>query len=114
MSITKDTLQKHLTDPAVFCCRRAKGTVIGADDLEDPTLFDDMVDAGLLTLSDDGLTIEEVLGSTLQKDVEALTPITKDVLIKSILSRLSLLKRYRPQLRPKQLLRKPHRPGRFI
>lgn len=82
MSITKDTLQKHLTDPAVFCCRRAKGTVIGADDLEDPTLFDDMVDAGLLTLSDDGLTIEEVLGSTLQKDVEALTPITKDVLDK--------------------------------
>ena len=82
MSITKDTLQKHLTDPAVFCCRRAKGTVIGADDLEDPTLLDDMVDAGLLTLSDDGLTIEEVLGSTLQKDVEALTPITKDVLDK--------------------------------
>lgn len=82
MSITKDTLQKHLTDPAVFCCRRAKGTVIGADDLEDPTLFDDMVDADLLTLSDDGLTIEEVLGSTLQKDVEALTPITKDVLDK--------------------------------
>lgn len=82
MSTTKDTLQKHLTDPAVFCCRRAKGTVIGADDLEDPTLFDDMVDAGLLTLSDDGLTIEEVLGSTLQKDVEALTPITKDVLDK--------------------------------
>lgn len=82
MSITKDTLQKHLTDPAVFCCRRAKGTVIGADDLEDPTLFDDMVDAGLLTLSDDGLTIEEVLGITLQKDVEALTPITKDVLDK--------------------------------
>ena len=82
MSITKDTLQKHLTDPAVFCGRGAKGTVIGADDLEDPTLFDDMVDAGLLTLSDDGLTIEEVLGSTLQKDVEALTPITKDVLDK--------------------------------
>lgn len=82
MSITKDTLQKHLTDPAVFCCRRAKGTVIGADDLEDPTLFNDMVDAGLLTLSDDGLTIEEVLGSTLQEDVEALTPITKDVLDK--------------------------------
>ena len=51
MSITKDTLQKHLTDPAVFCCRRAKGTVIGADDLEDPTLFDDMVDAGLLKMS---------------------------------------------------------------
>lgn len=75
MSMTKDTLEKHLKDPAVFCCRRTKGTVIGADDLEDPTLFEDMVDAGLLTLSDDGLTIEQVLGSTLLEDVEALTPV---------------------------------------
>ena len=65
MSITKETLEQHLKDPAIFCCRREKGTVIGAADLEDPSLFDDMVEAGLLTLSDDGLTIEEVLGSTL-------------------------------------------------
>lgn len=82
MSITRETLKQHLKDPAIFCCRRQKGLVISAADLEDPTLFDDMVEAGLLTLSDEGLTIEQVLGSTLQCDVEALTPITKAVLDK--------------------------------
>ena len=82
MSITQETLKQHLKDPAIFCCRRQKGLVISAADLEDPTLFDDMVEAGLLTLSDEGLTIEQVLGSTLQCDVEALTPITKAVLDK--------------------------------
>ena len=82
MSITNETLQKHLKDPAIFCCRRQKGLVISAADLEDPTLFDDMEEAGLLTLSPDGLRIEQVLGSTLLTDVEALTPITRDVLDK--------------------------------
>ena len=82
MSITQETLKQHLKDPAIFCCRRQKGLVISAADLEDPTLFDDMVEAGLLTLSDEGLTIAQVLGSTLQCDVEALTPITKAVLDK--------------------------------
>ena len=82
MSITEATLQKHLKDPAIFCCRREKGTVISAADLEDPSLFDDMVDAGLLELSEDGLTIEQVLGSTLLVDTEALTPIKAEVLDK--------------------------------
>ncbi len=82
MSITKETLAQHMKDPAIFCCRRQKGLVISAADLEDPSLFDDMEDAGLLTLSDDGLRIEQVLGSTLLCDVEALTPITKEVLDK--------------------------------
>ena len=82
MSITKETLEQHLKDPAIFCCRREKGLVISAADLEDPSLFDDMVDAGLLTLSPNGLKIEQVLGSTLLTDVEALTPITAEVLDK--------------------------------
>lgn len=82
MSITNETLQKHLKDPAIFCCRRQKGLVISAADLEDPSLFDDMVDAGLLELSENGLRIEQVLGSTLLQDVEALTPITREVLDK--------------------------------
>ena len=82
MSITQETLQKHLKDPAIFCCRREKGLVISAADLEDPGLFDDMVDAGLLTLSPEGLRIEQVIGSTLLTDVEALTPITREVLDK--------------------------------
>ena len=82
MSITKETLEQHLKDPAIFCCRRQKGLVIGAADLEDPSLFDDMVESGLLSLSPEGLCIGQVLGSTLLTDVEALTPITRDVLDK--------------------------------
>ncbi|MGN0755223.1 MAG: D-proline reductase (dithiol) proprotein PrdA [Aristaeellaceae bacterium] len=80
MSITTETLQQHMKDPAVFCCRRQKGLVISAADLEDPTLFDDMEEAGLLRLRPDGLRIEQVLGATLLADTEALTPITREVL----------------------------------
>lgn len=80
MSITEETVKAHLKDPAIFCCRRDKGTVIGPADLEDPNLFEDMVDAGLLTLTDEGLTIEQVLGKTLVEDCEALTPITSNIL----------------------------------
>ncbi len=80
MSITKETVQAHLKDPAIFCCRREKGLVISEKDLEDPGLFDDMIDSGLLELNDDALTIEQVLGCTLLKDCEALVPITRDVL----------------------------------
>ena len=79
MSITKETLEQHLKDPAIFCCRRQKGL---AADLEDPSLFEDMEEAGLLKLSDDGLKIEQVIGSTLVCDVEALTPITRDMVDK--------------------------------
>ena len=82
MSITNESLNKHLKDPAIFCCRREKGLVISAADLEDPSLFPDMEEAGLLELSPDGLTIEQVIGSTLLVDVEALTPITAAVLDK--------------------------------
>ena len=82
MSITKETLEQHLKDPAIFCCRRQKGLVISAADLEDPSLFEDMEEAGLLKLSDDGLKIEQVIGSTLVCDVEALTPITRDMVDK--------------------------------
>lgn len=80
MSITQETLQKHLKAPAIFCCRREKGLVISAADLEDPGLFDDMEESGILELSPDGLRIEQVVGCTLIKDVDALTPITRDVL----------------------------------
>lgn len=80
MSITKETVEKYLKEPAIFCCRRKKGVVIGEYDLEDPTLFDDMVESGLMVLSDNGLTIEQVLGRKLVKNVDALTPITQDML----------------------------------
>ena len=80
MSMTNEALQRHLQDPAIFCCRRQKGLVISAADLEDPSLFEDMEEAGLLTLSPEGLRVEQVLGCTLMQDVEALTPITREVL----------------------------------
>ncbi|MBA5851633.1 D-proline reductase (dithiol) proprotein PrdA [Clostridium sp. cel8] len=80
MSITKETIQQHLKEPAVFCCQRQKGLIIGPEDLEDPTIFDDIVESGLMTLSDDGLTIEQVLGRKLIVDADALTPITKDMI----------------------------------
>lgn len=76
MSISKETVKKHLKEPAIFCCQRKKGLVITEADLEDPTIFPDLVESQLLTLSNDGLTIEEVLGKTLKLDTEALTPIT--------------------------------------
>lgn len=66
--------------------------------------FEDMVDAGLLTLSDSGLTIEQVLGSTLLTDVEALTPITKEVLDKVNKIALSELWKLRLQHHRKQTL----------
>lgn len=80
MSITKETLEQHLKDPAVLCCRRDKGTVISEQDLEDPSLFDDMVDAGLVTLTKNGLTIEQVMGATLTEDSEALVQLTPELL----------------------------------
>lgn len=80
MSITIETVKAHLEDPAIFCCQRKKGLVIGAADLEDPIIFEDLVDSGLLTLSDEGLKIAQVLGKKLIKDCEALTPITADML----------------------------------
>lgn len=82
MSITNETVQKHLHDPAIFCCRREKGLVISGADLEDPGLFPDLVDSGLIELSDDGLTIEQVLGCKLIQDVDALTPIKAEYLDK--------------------------------
>ncbi len=80
MSMTKEQLQVHLNDPAIFCCMRKKGLVISEADLEDPTIFDDMVDSGLLTLSEDGLKIKDVLGKTLLEDAEALTPIKREMI----------------------------------
>jgi len=80
MSITKETVQAHLKDPAIFCCRREKGLVISEKDLEDPGLFDDMVDSGLLELTDDALTIEQVLGRTLLVDADALVPLKAEML----------------------------------
>ena len=79
MSISVETAKEHLNDPAVLCCRREKGKLLEASDLEDPTLFPDYEGSGLLELPDNVLTIGQVLGATLNKTMDALLPLTPDV-----------------------------------
>ena len=79
MSITAETAKAHAHDPAVLCCRAEAGITIEAANLEDPAIFDDLVDSGLLNL-DGCLTIEEVLGAKLIKTCDSLSPLTADVL----------------------------------
>ena len=78
MSITAETCKEHAKDPAVLCCRAEAGITIGPENLEDPAIFDDLVDSGLLKL-EGCLTIEEILGAKLTKTCDSLTPITADV-----------------------------------
>ena len=78
MSITIETAKAHAKDPAVCCCRFEAGTILEPSNLEDPAIFADLEDSGLLTISQDCLTIEQVLGAKLLKTIDALTPITPD------------------------------------
>ncbi|MBF0715867.1 D-proline reductase (dithiol) proprotein PrdA [Gemelliphila palaticanis] len=82
MAITKETAKEHLNDKAVLCCRAEEGIVIGPENLEDPALFDDLVDSGLLTFPEDALTIGQVLGAKLTKTCDSLVPLTPAVLDK--------------------------------
>ena len=79
MSITAESAKEHANDPAVLCCRAEEGVVIGPANLEDPAIFDELVDSGLLNL-DGCLTIGQILGATLTKTCDSLTPITADVI----------------------------------
>lgn len=79
MSITIETAKQHANDPAVLCCRAEEGLVIEPANLEDPAIFDELVDSGLLNL-DGCLTIGQILGAKLTKTCDSLTPITVDVI----------------------------------
>ena len=82
MSITAETAKQHANDPAVLCCRAEAGTTLTPANFEDPAIFPDLVDSGLLNL-DGALKIGQVLnGSTLTKTVDSLTPITPDIIDK--------------------------------
>ena len=78
MSITAETAKAHAKDPAVLCCRAEEGIVLQASNLEDPAIFDDLVESNLLNL-DGALTIGQVLGATLKKTSDALTPLTAEL-----------------------------------
>lgn len=77
MSITAETAKAHANDPAVLCCRAEEGITIEAANLEDPAIFDELVDSGLLNL-DGCLTIGQVLGAKLVKTSDSLCPLTAE------------------------------------
>ena len=77
MSITAETAKQHENDPAVLCCRAEAGITIEAANLEDPAIFDELVDSGLLSL-DGCLKIKQVLGAKLTKTSDSLCPLTPD------------------------------------
>jgi D-proline reductase (dithiol) PrdA len=82
MSLTPEYVEQHKESPAVLCCRAEAGTKLISKNFEDPEIFPDLVDSGLLNL-DGALKLKQVLnGSTLTKTVDSLTPITPDIVDK--------------------------------
>lgn len=79
MSITAETAKQHANDPAVLCCRAEEGTVLDPSRFEDPAIFPDLIDSGLLN-TDGALTLGQVLnGKTkLTKTCDSLTPLNAD------------------------------------
>jgi hypothetical protein len=65
---------------AVVCCRTEEGTIISAENLEDPDIFPDMEDSGLMTIPPDCLKIGEAIGAKLLKTIDSLTPLTPDIM----------------------------------
>ena len=65
MSITAETAKAHAKDPAVLCCRAEAGITIEPANLEDPAIFDELVDSGLLSL--DGCLTNRCLGQSLRR-----------------------------------------------
>lgn len=82
MSITAETAKQHANDPAVLCCRAEEGTVLAPSNFEDPAIFPDLEESGLLDTTG-ALKLGQVLnGSKLTKTVDSLTPVTPDIVDK--------------------------------
>ena len=79
MSMTAEHAEELKNEHAVVCCRTEEGTILSADNLEDPEIFPDMVDSGLLTIPNNCLKVGEVIGAKLLKTVDSLTPLTSDI-----------------------------------
>ncbi len=77
MSIELEYALEHKNDPAVLCCRMEPGE-ISHHNLEDPAIFPDLVDTGLLKL-DGCLTIGQCIGATLKEVSDSLTPLTAEI-----------------------------------
>ena len=77
MSISLEYALENKNAPAVLCCRAEAGLVLSEHNLEDPAIFDDLVDSGLLNLAG-AITIGEALGAKLLDTYDSLTPLTAD------------------------------------
>lgn len=87
MSISAEHIEEIKKELAIVCCRVEAGTIISPSNLEDPAIFEELEDSGLLKIPADCLKIEEVLGAKLIKTIDSLTPMTPDMfesIIKSI------------------------------
>jgi len=77
VSISLEYALENKNQPAVLCCRAEAGLVLSEHNLEDPAIFDDLVDSGLLNLAG-AITIGEALGAKLLDTYDSLTPLTAD------------------------------------
>ena len=80
MSITYETAMEHKDSYAITCCRFEEGTIISPSNIEDPDIIPDLEDSKLITIPENCLKIGEVLGAKLVKTIDALTPLTSDML----------------------------------
>ncbi|MCL2236559.1 MAG: D-proline reductase (dithiol) proprotein PrdA, partial [Defluviitaleaceae bacterium] len=78
MAISVENVKEYANKPAVSCCRFEAGAVISHANLEDPALFDDLEDSGLLSIPSDCYTIGQVMGGKIIKTIGALTPMTAE------------------------------------
>ncbi|GAA0785630.1 sugar transporter [Hathewaya limosa] len=80
MSMSKEQAEELRNELAVVCCRTEEGTIISSSNLEDPAIFPDMVDSGLLNIPDNCYKIKQVIGAKLLKTIDSLTPLTPELL----------------------------------
>ena len=79
MSMSQEHVEKVLNKPAIVCCRTESGTIIEAATLEDPDIFPDLEDSGLLKIPSNCLKVGQVLGAKLTKTIDSLSPLTPDI-----------------------------------
>lgn len=79
MSVSQEHLQEIQNEYAIVCCRTEEGTILSASNLEDPAIFDDLVDSGLLKIPANCLKVGQIIGAKLLKTIDSLTPLTDDL-----------------------------------
>ena len=79
MSMTDEHAEEFKNEVAVVCCRTEEGTILTAANLEDPSIFPDLVDSGLLTIPGNCLKVGQVIGAKLTKTIDSLTPLTPEI-----------------------------------